>query len=308
MVTFAYATEVALQEMAEELSPTAMPSYRSHAKKALAYWKPERELQTVTRSEVQAWVNARKREVSSATVRHELSFFSRLWRVLEETGVDLPCPLYRVRKPKLNNNRERVINQAELDALRGYLRPEQFDAVEFARLTFLRRMEQWRLRPTDIRLWLHEGQLVGKARIVTSKTGKGRIIPLSPPAAAIAQRLVEACEATSRKYLFGPDRSDRQAAARRWSRRFWNTALKALKIRNAHWHDLRHLGATTAWRNGAKLEQIRFMLGHSSVKMTERYLHIEQEEMWGAAIAAGQAIPTVSNFAQYNQSFDQAGL
>jgi len=307
MVTFAKATEVALREMADELSPTAMPSYRSHAKKALAYWGPERELQTVTRSEVQAWVNVRKRQVSSATVRHELSFFSRLWRVLEESGIDLPCPLYRVRKPKLNNSRERVINQAELDALQAHLPPEQFDAVDFARLTFLRRMEQWRLRPADIRFGTHEGQLIGKARIITSKTGKGRVIPLSPAAAAIAQRLVQACEESGRKYLFGPDRADRQAAARRWSKKYWNRALRAVQIRNAHWHDLRHLGATTAWRNGAKLEQIRFMLGHSSVKMTERYLHIEHEEMWGAAMAAGKAMPSTSTFAHYDQSFDQTG-
>lgn len=299
---FADAITLALEEMAEELSPTALPSYRSHAKKALAYWGPEREMETISRSDVQAWVNARKRQVSSATVRHELSFFSRLWRVLEENGVDLPCPLYRVRKPKLNNSRERVINQAELDALRAHLAPEQADAIDFARLTFLRRMEQWRLRPADIRLWMHEGELIGKARIVTSKTGKGRIVPLSPSAAAIAQRLVESCKEKGRAYLFGPDREDRQAAARRWSRRVWAPALRKLGIGNAHWHDLRHLGATTAWRNGAKLEQIRFMLGHSSVKMTERYLHIDQEEMWGAAMAAGKAITTTSNFAHFDQT------
>lgn len=304
MVTFKYAAEVTLREMEEELSRTALPSYRSHAKKALAYWGAERDLATVTRREVQDWVNLRRKLVKPATVQHELAFLSRLWRVAEDAGTDAPCPVYRIRKPKLNNSREREIQQRELDLLEQHLSRENFQAVDFARHTFLRRLEQWRLMPADISLFGDEenpGQLLGKMRVLTSKTGKGRIVYLNNQAAAIAAERILACEKTGRVHLFGPDDADREAAAIHWSKRVWKRALRKLGIANAHWHDLRHLGATTAWRNGAKIEQIRVMLGHSSVKMTERYLRIDETQGWGAALAAGKGIPKERAFSQFDQ-------
>lgn len=304
MVTFAYAAEVTLREMEDELSPTAMPSYRSHAKKALAYWGAERDMETLSRREVQDWVNQRRRQVKPATVQHELAFLSRLWRVVEDGGSDVGCPVYRIRKPKLNNAREREIHQRELNLLEQHLSKENFQAVDFARHTFLRRLEQWRLTPADLKLWEDEenaGKLLGKLRVVTSKTGKGRVVYLNNQAAAIAAERALECERTGDRYLFGPQDANRESAAIAWSKRVWKPALRKLGIANAHWHDLRHLGATTAWRNGAKIEQIRVMLGHSSVKMTERYLRIDETQGWGAALAAGKGIPKERAFSQFDQ-------
>lgn len=304
MVTFAYAAEVTLREMEDELSPTAMPSYRSHAKKALAYWGAERDMETLSRREVQDWVNQRRRQVKPATVQHELAFLSRLWRVVEDGGSEVGCPVYRIRKPKLNNAREREIHQRELNLLEQHLSKENFQAVDFARHTFLRRLEQWRLTPADLKLWEDEenaGKLLGKLRVVTSKTGKGRVVYLNNQAAAIAAERALECERTGDRYLFGPQDANRESAAIAWSKRVWKPALRKLGIANAHWHDLRHLGATTAWRNGAKIEQIRVMLGHSSVKMTERYLRIDETQGWGAALAAGKGIPKERAFSQFDQ-------
>jgi integrase len=42
-------------------------------------------------------------------------------------------------------------------------------------------------------------------------------------------------------------------------------------------HDLRRTCAKIIRKNGGKLEQIAFLLGHSSIQTTERYLGSEQE-------------------------------
>jgi len=42
-------------------------------------------------------------------------------------------------------------------------------------------------------------------------------------------------------------------------------------------HDLRRTCAKLCRKNGGKLEQIAFLLGHSSIQTTERYLGSEQE-------------------------------
>jgi integrase len=42
-------------------------------------------------------------------------------------------------------------------------------------------------------------------------------------------------------------------------------------------HDLRRTCAKLCRKNGGELEQIAFLLGHSSIQTTERYLGSEQE-------------------------------
>jgi integrase len=42
-------------------------------------------------------------------------------------------------------------------------------------------------------------------------------------------------------------------------------------------HDLRRTCAKLCRKNGGDLEQIKFLLGHSSIQTTERYLGSEQE-------------------------------
>lgn len=54
-------------------------------------------------------------------------------------------------------------------------------------------------------------------------------------------------------------------------------AAKAIGIERFGAHDLRRTCAKLCRKNGGDLEQIKFLLGHSSIQTTERYLGSEQE-------------------------------
>lgn len=54
-------------------------------------------------------------------------------------------------------------------------------------------------------------------------------------------------------------------------------AAKEIGIENFGAHDLRRTCAKLCRKNGGDLEQIKFLLGHSSIQTTERYLGSEQE-------------------------------
>lgn len=54
-------------------------------------------------------------------------------------------------------------------------------------------------------------------------------------------------------------------------------AAAAIGIENFGAHDLRRTCAKLCRKNGGDLEQIKFLLGHSSIQTTERYLGSEQE-------------------------------
>lgn len=291
---FSTAVTLALTDMEAELSPTAMPTWRSHARKALEYWTQSKEVQSIKRSEVQAWVNWRKEQVGPSTVRHELSLLHRIWRVFEESPeyADEPCPIYRLKLPKKNQSK-RECQPEVVEALGKYLPPEQFAPVALAQHTFLRRLEIFRLRPRDVRVWAlkQDGDrvlYVGEAYVSTSKTGKGRKVALNFQAADIVRRQLAVAAELGWEYLFGP-LQDRFAQALGWARKVWFKAKKVLNLKG-HFHGLRHLGAHTAWLNKAPIEAISKMLGHSSILQTERYIGVTEDTVWLAAHAAGQGL------------------
>jgi integrase len=52
---------------------------------------------------------------------------------------------------------------------------------------------------------------------------------------------------------------------------------KQIEIERFGAHDLRRTCAKLCRKNGGDLEQIKFLLGHSSIQITERYLGSDQE-------------------------------
>lgn len=286
---FKEAVAIALREMATEVAETAQCTWRSHAKSALEYWTEFRDVRTITRAEIQTWIDWRSKSAKTSTIVHERCFLSRLWRVLEDRGLDLGFrnPFDRLRMPRMISHKRRIEPEVVDALLKVMAEPDQ-DLVKFALLTFLRRLELFRVRAKDIKMWLDStGQLVGRLTVPTSKTGKGRTVLLSTPAATIAQRRIEAAGANPEAYLFGNQRADRYRDACSWAKRVWEVAQKLAGVRG-EFHGLRHLGAHTAWKNGASIESISLMLGHSNLVQTQHYLGITEDCMWEAAHAAGR--------------------
>lgn len=288
------AVSIALAEMAEELSPTGLPTWRSHATKALAYWGQDRDLKTITRMEVQNWINLRAKQVKVATVGHERTFLSRLWRVLEDRGLDagLQCPLLRLRMPKKNTTKRQIA--AEVVALlEDLLEAEDCDLVRFALLTLLRRLEIFRLIAEHFQFWqdgVHEdGEplYLGKVRVITSKTGRPRTVPLNHAAAAIALRRIAAAKEAGHTHIFGGQGEDRFAQACKWARKVWRPTIKLIG-KGGEFHGLRHFGARLSYENGAPIEATSKMLGHSNIPQTEHYLGLTEEVAWAAAHATGR--------------------
>ena len=58
----------------------------------------------------------------------------------------------------------------------------------------------------------------------------------------------------------------------------FKTACKRSGIRNLRFHDLRHTFASRLVANGVDLITVKELLGHSTVKTTERYTHANQEQ------------------------------
>jgi integrase len=76
-------------------------------------------------------------------------------------------------------------------------------------------------------------------------------------------------------YVFpNPKTGDRM----RDCRTAWDGLMKAAKIENFRWHDMRHDVATRLRRKGTPLDVVQHNLGHASVRTTQRYAHVGPDE------------------------------
>jgi len=59
----------------------------------------------------------------------------------------------------------------------------------------------------------------------------------------------------------------------------WKTALRKAKIKDFHYHDLRHTFCSNLILAGSGLKDVKDMIGHSQISMTDRYTHLTMEHM-----------------------------
>jgi integrase len=140
------------------------------------------------------------------------------------------------------------------------------DLVKFCLYTGLRQGEALTL----------SGDRVDRARGVVlldvTKSGRRREVPLCGPADAALARL-QATGGTGPVFV-----------AARWTafRKAWERALPVAGLDALHFHDLRHTFASRAVQRGATLQEVKDLLGHSTLAMVMRYAHLSPEHLRSA--------------------------
>ena len=70
----------------------------------------------------------------------------------------------------------------------------------------------------------------------------------------------------------------------------WKRVSVEAKLGNMRLHDLRHSFASFAIANGENIVVIANVLGHASTRMTERYLHLRDDQLSALSERTGQLI------------------
>jgi integrase len=102
--------------------------------------------------------------------------------------------------------------------------------------------------------------------------------------------------------LFAPTRHGACRHKRRFSTTIdgrpasWTDVVRIAGLgRRVRWHDLRHTCASFLvagwWGRRWSLEEVKELLGHSSIKMTERYAHLAESALQRAARETSGASP-----------------
>lgn len=225
-------------------------------------------------------------------MHHMMKKAATIWS--KETGIDRnPADLVEVRRP--DDQRDRYLSEDELRRLKLALDEKTFrkGTKEFNKTFFRLRLIVLIAVTTGMRaseifglLWsdamFNEGLLAVRAKL---KGGKMRYVPMPPELAGELRRFmpkpvidnVHFIAANENDRIF-PPKQDATSGRQRVEGSF-EDLLDRAGIKDFRFHDLRHTFASWYMMNGGDLYELAKILGHSNIKMTERYAKLAREHI-----------------------------
>lgn len=211
---------------------------------------------------VEQYITLRSRKCSAATIRKEVGVLKHLLNRATKQGKISKSPAAGVTMPKLPAGRVRYLQPTELQAVLEYCPPWIRPVVRLAVATGMRRGEILGLR------WLDVDLLQRQVNLPQTKNGKGRTVYLNEMAMDVFRSLALDAETEANEPVFGLDATPEEV-----SMCFMRACRKA-GICDFRFHDLRHTTATWLRQRGVQLDEIAKQLGHSDLRMTQRYAHL----------------------------------
>jgi site-specific recombinase XerD len=216
-------------------------------------------------------ISKRKMKRSKATVNRELSALSKIFELAILERITMENPVRLVKKFKEDNERIRYFKPDEEEGLE--------EAIDFAPSylkSFVLLTRHTGMRSGEaLSLKIEQVDLQSRTILLTrTKGGKSRRVPLNEIAYETVTSLIAGAEAKGTDYLFFNPRTGRPY---KYLRRSFLSLMKQAGIADFKRHDLRHDAATNMVESGASLIEVRDILGHSDIRMTQRYAHAKEQ-------------------------------
>ena len=286
-------------------------------------------IDAITRADVKAWAerlrakkgrrswnegkrNARRKvsvstgkPLSRETVKHVYGDLSRCLKDAVDAGLRADNPALDLPLPRQVRTEEpwTYLSKAEQEAIRSANAIPEGDRLRilFAIGTGLRQAEQWGLLLEDV----HPDVEHPHVQLRRTKSGKPRKVALFGIALDAVKRWLELLPTYAPK---NPKRlawpTPRGAQRQRSKTYGFDDHLKVAGItRSVRWHDLRHTFGTSLvngfWGERWPLPEVRALMGHSTIRMTERYAHVDDPTLNELArrtgVAPAASVPTSSH-------------
>jgi len=236
-------------------------------------------MQELYPNDIRLHIERRKNEgVGPATINRELALLSAAINYYNKEKMgNLPNPT-RGRKLKEPENRTRWLSYDDATRLIksariAYNAPHLVEFIILALHTGCRSGELFGLQWSDIDL---NNRLIYLSADKT-KSGKGRSIPLNDHAlsSVLARKKFGKANCPGSPWVFSTTKGNKISSVKK----SFKTACVRANIEDFRVHDMRHTCAAWLVTSGVPMAEVRDLLGHSSITMTEKYAHLAPENV-----------------------------
>jgi integrase len=275
--TFAEAAEEWMRfiEQDRERKPSTIRDYRSVLKAHLLPVFGERQLESITVDEIEAW----RRSLTGLSNRSKNKLLIQLHGIFRRAqrmyGLDAN-PLARVEKHPLRSSGDiEVLAPEEVWALVRAASSELDGAIFLtAAFTGLRMGELLALRWRDVDFTgstIRVRSSWSGGQLTTPKSGKVRSVPIAPDVAESLARIGHRDHWTGDDDLvFANETGDHLSDSALRTR--YKAALRRASLRTLRFHDLRHTFGTRMIAK-ADVRRVQEWMGHADIQTTMKYLH-----------------------------------
>jgi len=233
---------------------------------------PETMLDKVTGAEVEKYRGRRLgKGIKPGSVATELAWLRAVLRWAHKRELVAKIPEIKIPNP----HNERIAHldkkqQRDLLACCAEISGLLADVVAAALFTGCRKGELLALRWEWIDL--KAGRITFPGEV--TKNGRPKPIPISGDMRALLKRRM--AQASPGAPVF-----HREGKPLSWSAldRRWKDARARAGLKGFHFHDLRHVAATTMLENGTDLYTVSKILGHATLQMAARYSHVADDSL-----------------------------
>ncbi len=240
------------------------------------------EILSATHLHVRSWiVHLMNNDYAPKSVNRKLSSIKTFYKYQKKIGATDVNPATKINGPKLSKRLPTVVRKDDID--RGLALLEEQDSFEAKRdltlinllyQTGIRRAELINLKDTDV-------NTARKSIKVLGKGNKERLVPISAELSKmIDQYIILRNETFSQcdEYLLVTDKGKKMYPKFVYAKvKHWISGVSTVEKRSPH--ILRHSFATHLADNGAELNAIKELLGHSSLAATQIYTHNSIERL-----------------------------
>jgi len=236
---------------------------KSRMETLVNYFK-DTELSKIAPSTIQRFMAWRQKEGNSkSTVNRYLALLKKMLNLAIEEGYLEQNPVTKIKfYSEKDNLKERILSEEEEKRLIEASTPHLKSIITIALHTGMRLGEILNLEWDQID-FKELSILVEK-----TKSGRSRTIPINP--LLLKELLKLRRENGQSPYVFPNPDTGKPITTVKTS---FTGACKRAGIEGLRFHDLRHTFGSRLVQRGADIETVRSLLGHSSITITQRYVH-----------------------------------
>lgn len=242
----------------------------------------------VSHNHIRSWISSLIQDkILTRSINRKLSTLKSYFKFLRKEGVLITSPLLKIQSPKTSKTLPVFVDESKMEKLTHFITDNSpyanmliFLIVELLYQTGMRRSELINLKERDFDIFNCTVKVLGKRN-------KERIIPISNE----LKKMIENYLKLKSENNFVSENLILSEKGKKINEKFvYNTVKTKLAeistLKKKSPHILRHTFATHMLNNGADINAVKELLGHSSLAATQVYTHNTADKLKKAHKAA----------------------